>query len=245
MGAAAPYFFKMSQETAYVFRGNSIYRQTTHTQKIGLSKDAFSQLAEINGLTVRNPFKELDFFSISKQGRQVFSHFSTKLNEINLNTHFKPYTGEVFGDASNWPAITPVFANEDGTIKNEVKWEPPEYMNVYFVSSFSQGDEPSYENYLLCKIDDELHRPPFPNIYDDSRICMGYDYARSNGSLFDIHLNALEFFNAASWNRDLLNTQSNYLLFNPDGKAIHPDKKTYQDWLPIISSSRFSWAVDL
>lgn len=234
-------------QSGYIFHGNNIYRQHISTTRVGFAKEALKHLSDINGITVCKPFEGVDFFSVSKLNNDTYSHYSTELKEIALNTYFLPYSGAVFGDQDNWPAMKASFRNTDDSIKKTINWTPPEYMKLFFVSSFLELSEEPVINYLLCKIDDELYRPPFPNVYDDSRVCMGYDFEDKwqSDTKIERHQKAYNFFQETNWNEDLLSDQCQFLLFNSEDKPFHPTKETYQSHLNIISLNRLSWAVDL
>ena len=233
-------------QSVYYFEGNNVYRQNTTTHKVGLTKDALRGMSDLNGITVRQPLEGIDYFSVSKQGIDTYTYYTTQLKSVRINTYYEPYTGEVFGEPDNWPAMKASFARNDGAIKKDLLWTPPTYMKLFFVSSFIESESDGILPYLLCKIGDELHRPPLPNIYDDSRICMGYEFSDdTNLSKIDRHKRAFDFFHSTDWNSDLLSDQTQYLLFNSEDGCFHPSKETYQSHLPIISTSRLSWAVDL
>lgn len=106
-------------------------------------------------------------------------------------------------------------------------------MRMFFSSTF-QFNGTTYDwanSYLVCKAPrrNEIFRPPLPNIFGDSKLCMGNDYQHSSPCLADAFVHSLAHLDASRWNADAMEGLTSdhikaLLSFDADGKQIAPPK---------------------
>lgn len=116
------------------------------------------------------------------------------------------------------------------TFRKDPIWFPIPNMWFVFSRFYTDrlGEDQSYtqETYLTHKGNNALKRIPYPNVFDDGRICMGESFYDSrithNPSILDAAYNALELFLKAPMNQDLYNYDNakNVFLLNSDFKPL-------------------------
>lgn len=162
------------------------------------------------------------------------------VKSVNLNTFWMAYDGEVFGSPNNWPALVAAFGQRNGAIKKNIEWRPPEYMKLWFATKYnlSGGYQSSW---IFASMDGELYRPPLPNVYGGGEICMGSHFTPTSEDSAYIHQEAYDDFIEASFNSDLIEGQTKYLLINAEDEPIHPTMGTYKEALGLISSEHLKF----
>lgn len=231
----------MLENTKYYFEDGALYEERTNRTKLCLQSQAIRIMRDSATYVVPSLFDNINL-AVSNSG----THLVQEVKEIKLNTFWDAYSGPVFGEADQWPALKASFWNSNGSIKKEVIWSPPAYMKLWYISSYTTNKRLEH-TYLVSSIDQDIYRPPLPNVYSSGTICMGnhFDHSELQGSsIIDQHKSSFEDFESTSWNNDLDDGQCRYILCNEDS-LIHPEKQKYTDLLEIISSSKLTFMKEL
>lgn len=151
------------------------------------------------------------------------------------------------------PVLVPTFTRNNGTIVMRRVWatDNPLLFAVRFTGTGIARDVGCSCVYL---INGQTHRPPFPNIYEDGRVCMGYAATTQvdlrKGTLLGYARAQLESFKESTWNTDLLTSgvshaSKDLIRFSPEGEQL-PMIGTMEEvsaHLPVVSSSQFVGVV--
>lgn len=117
-------------------------------------------------------------------------------------------------------------------------WEPLiSGMRIFFASTFQfEGNNYIWKNsYLVAKAPKrkEIFRPPFPNIFADSRMCMGNDYHPASPCLADAFSHTVNHLMTSKWNHDAMEGLTGdhiRALFSYKDDKQQPPPKEYK-WL--------------
>ena len=230
----------MNSKKRYYFESGKLFEEQSSTYEIGLQTSILAEMAENASILVNNIHPGVDYLSTSIRGGRTYTTTTTEVMQIKLNTYYEPYEGEVFGDPKQWPALHPTFKDKTGTIKKDFTWTPPPYMKIFFINEFR--DAKFIECYLVVRMGEDIHRPPFPNVYENGKVCMGNHFTiDSKLTIIEAHNKAVKDIEETSWNTDLMDGQSRFILFTDDGKPIYPDEALYKRHLPIISNPRLGF----
>lgn len=150
-----------------------------------------------------------------------------RLTKIRMATFFRPQT-----DVNDHVTIVPVFIAPGAEMA--LNWNTPNDMSLFFVSSWPTGDGTINELFPTCYLvakgmDRRTYLLPLPNLFEDGRVCMGTvqrDWVKSN--IFDTFKKALEIFDAAPWNADLMvdirwQNSKKLFRFSPEGVQEAPE----------------------
>ena len=99
--------------------------------------------------------------------------------------------------------------------------------------SVNQEDLQKLLNYCQGVIEKRSTLPILSNILinvNDSKL-----------TIIEAHNKAVKDIEETSWNTDLMDGQSRFILFTDDGKPIYPDEALYKRHLPIISNPRLGF----
>lgn len=222
----------------YIFEQGAIYEETTTRYRVCLSNQALSSMRNSATMVTKELFADTTF-ATNDHG----SWLVTEVDKFSLNTFWSGYEGPVFGEADQWPALKAVFRQEDGAIKKDITWTPPEYMKMWFGTNYNRHNELSC-CYLMASMDGDIYRPPLPNVYSNGQICMGSHFTVTGDTMTEKHSNALTDFKNSEFNSDLDDGQCRYILINDDN-LIHPSMEDYKIHLPMISQSKLAFMKEV
>jgi hypothetical protein len=134
-----------------------------------------------------------------------------RFSHCKLNTHFAPVVDEQ-GDSWLAPTYSPTSTSVETSCDIEMSNIPE--VDMWF---FLDGRN----CYIVWhdKLGGRLLLPPFNNIYDDGRVCMGGAFTIIEGSATERFDHAWDWFNSATANTDL-NRGGSPLRFDPETKAL-------------------------
>lgn len=167
-----------------------------------------------------------------------------ELNGIDVLTSWQACTE---GDKS---VLRPVPGGASGAVSMRLTWVPPNRTaKILFVTGVEKGGANQYKPrfdscYLFVMAGDGMcYKPPFPNIYNDGRVCMGEQSNAWSGTPVGAFDYAVRSLQSSPYNRDLQDesvstSTSNRYLITPDGpKQILFEDDSWTDRLMAISSS--------
>jgi len=178
-----------------------------------------------------------------------------KIPFLNLDTFWILRKPE--GDGETRPFIVPIFIANDLSFRVSPKWVPPaDQMAIFFMVHYVPGTDSAWRYShasvvlisLLKDVKDHF-KIPLPNIYTNGKICMGGSgEALALDTKMPVLENfsaALEVFQKATWNADLLRDNSResieriFRLDASDNKTQLPVPKDWYKLCMKISNQEF------
>lgn len=128
----------------------------------------------------------------------------TELQMLRIST---VYT--IARDGTRYPVFKPAPAPDTAEHEFAFDWDPKlAGMRLFFTSTMMFADRNYHWNasYLVAKAEKrkELFRPPLPNIFADSRMCLGNDYQHRSACLADAFAHTLAHLDSSKWNHDAM-----------------------------------------
>jgi len=213
------------QLTEIILKDGQFVRRTVTEQDLGSQEAVLAQCANNQKIYLRNIHHD----SAGRQWNMLSSKSAlvmiTQLKHLPFKTYF-----EVAED--NPDQLAPTFRPHKGTILLDDPWPVPDQIGkMLFVLAYSQTGRVSMPftastAHLFLESGGELRKIPYPNLFEDGRLCMGdqWDARRSrNVSIFDDFERALESFHTSEMN-DHLVLNASFKMFRKDlsGKWLEP-----------------------
>lgn len=164
-----------------------IYREIVDKEPMCSVNDFVAKSTAINGVIIED---WMDGYSIKISLNPTKYMVFKTLDSISIKTHFHVHEDGL--------SMKPSFRKTESSVVMDLKWTPPEGYVLVFIWG---GTNTSY---LLLVGENRVIRPPFPNLYEDGRICLGNDFQTRGISVFDQCKNAIEYINSSVWNADLI-----------------------------------------
>lgn len=216
----------MTTETTYTITPQGVYRNPPPVF-VGSVPELGKLFAEAAPTSCPNIFGDATHLQIYRNRYYVVQ----RLDQLRISTHFSV-------DHENPEECFPVFVPTQDSLLMTRSWTPPDNMRLFlgFVcapprTSASWAME---ETYLFATSPDYTGtwRLPLPNVYEDSRVCMGATAPTLCGTLQGLVESARAHFDEASWNTDLLHGQapsaSRLFRFNTNPGA--PAREATKQW---------------
>ena len=152
----------------------------------------------------------------------------TELTSIKVSTVWS-----ITEDQTFYPVFKPRPTNSPPEHEGFRDWEPLiAGMRIFFSSTFKMENNSYIWNasYMIAKAPKrkEIFRPPFPNIFGDSRMCMGNDYHPNSPCLADAFAHTVDHLMTSKWNSDamegLTGDHIRALFSFKDDKQVAPPK---------------------
>ena len=213
-----------SSRSEIILEGGNFIRRTITSECLGAQEKILSSFAESSPVFIRNAFSlgAQRIHQLVSKGSLVML---TELTELPFNSNWK--------FSSDQKCLVPLFnVKDNGSIVINEPWVAPDHFGklifgVKFVMASDNNPQFS-ECYLFRYADKELHHFPYPNLFDNCRVCMGAVFDNSLSSLmrmdaFSVLLKAQSSFYETKLNRDLTKSAT-YRMFSRDldGKWIIP-----------------------
>lgn len=135
----------------------------------------------------------------------------TYLDKIPFNTWYMPGNNR----------FVPVFLKSPGAVLIKDDWIPPSEIRLCFALAMRPMGYDPLNAFLFAEWNKELYRLPYPNVYENGKICMGgtWQGQTGNGPAANL-LHAIQHFYATQINSDLTtpNTKELFAKTMPDGK---------------------------
>lgn len=198
----------------YIITDTGIVRLTF--TDLGPVDQLATQIAGTTATLIPNVFNDATGIAY----KQNTAHLSVKLNELKFNTTFEMVDG----------LLVPTFGAGSEALPLSLVWATPADMDLRLgVQLEKSGNRYVFlYAFLVAKAADQggFFKLPVPNVYEDSRVCMGNEYSCPTGSLDASREHARAHFMAAPWNTDLLtNNREARSLFrwSSDSSQRQPD----------------------
>lgn len=206
----------MSQiEKEIILRGGQFVRREIREFELGSQEAILRKFADQAGQTVKN-LSMVNGVPVHLFVSRTVRAVMIPLTQLPFKSNFhsdNQRTGLVPNLQGGWANATPgcILMNDPFPLSGS-------NAQHFFTAMFEPGGRP-HGNYLISYFKDEIHRLPYPNVFDDCRICMGHDWeANPTGgfqTISDIAVHSYASFLATSMNADLAKTQT-YELFAKD-----------------------------
>lgn len=155
------------------------------------------------GFTSSEVTKDL-LLNISSQGFM----WAFKKKELVLNTYWN------LGTFPEGSFLYPTFSSAKHSVLQKNVWKVPEWLTVFVCGNWEMS-------YLVAHYNTKLYQLPLPNIYDDSRLCLGNAWNQGK-TITTIKEKVNERLDATEWNTDLYiawkEQAADLFAFSPDGK---------------------------
>lgn len=168
--------------TEIILKDGNFVRRTISESFLGSQETVISQLAEQASIMLPKfmPFGSGHIHLLTNKRQMVMI---TELTELPFSTYFQI-------DSSRLNRLIPVFSNQRGSVKIDQKWpvNADAIGRCFFAFLFDLNEGAAFPNkpYLFQYYKKELFSLPYPNIYEDGRICMGPDWERNKGRHKDV-----------------------------------------------------------
>lgn len=222
--------------TEIILKGGQFIRRSIIEEDLGSQEKLLYSCATSAGTCLKKliPF-EGGFINVLAGQQNVTLY--TPLKELPFKTYFELSERDP-------KLLVPVYRNHEGAILMDEPWPVPADYPLYFVSRYTRDQYSAYYQdhcYLMAYYNKEFRKIPYPNVFDDGRICMGntWDNNPTTGQgIFADFKKAYDSFHTTAMNDHLVITAS-FTYFNKDadtGKWIAPVDGV-SSGLSMISSS--------
>lgn len=166
-------------ETDVILRNGNFYRRTTQFVDLGSQERILSGFAEQNPVFIRN-FQMLGSQPVHLLVNRTSTVIITEITKLPFNSNWQ------WSDAEN--AMIPLMnAAMAGSVTIDEPWiAPTQFGKLLFAVALTpqaHGTQLYRNAYLFRYADNELRWFPYPNLFDDCRVCMGRDFERTIGSM--------------------------------------------------------------
>ena len=213
----------------FVMTADGFYEMTYNARPIGRQHEALNSIhdsVKIDAGVIGEVAGCPTALTIGAGGNMHIT--TTKLKKLRLNTSYDVIEREIDGSPNKW--LSPTFCNtrESNSENLCLEWIVPDNIQL-FISFFMRKEGPTYrpENaylYAMYKLDDGIvakttHVIPVSNLYEDSRICFGEEFASGKTALSTCQKN-IDLFYATPWNSDIRSgnhgNSTNFFRYNVD-----------------------------
>ncbi|MBS3903014.1 MAG: hypothetical protein KGZ30_01410 [Anaplasmataceae bacterium] len=161
------------------------------------------RIVDTVGFTSTEIVKDLSV-NINSQGFM----WAFKKKELVLHTYWN------LGKFPDGDFLYPTFTSADHSVLQKNVWKVPEWLVLFACGNWETS-------YLTAKYKDKLYQLPLPNIYDDSRLCLGSGWNQGK-TITTIKEKVNERLDATQWNTDLYHSwkaaAADLFAFSPSGE---------------------------
>lgn len=194
----------MTTETSYTITPQGVFRNR-QPEFLGELSDLGKLIADTAPVSCPSVFSGGSNLQIYRNRYYV----AQRVDQLRIATHYS-------GDPANPEQCFPVFIPTPDSLPMVRVWTPPENMQLFlgFICEPPAGANALWklkDTYLFATSPTYTGtwRLPLPNVYEDSRVCMGPTAPTFNNTLQGLVEAARAHFDEASWNTDLLHNQAN------------------------------------
>lgn len=194
-------------EPEIILRDGNFIRRITTEQILGTQEGILNGLVEAQPTMLPNfmPFGDSMLHLLLGKGSLVVI---TELKTLPMTAYWHLSDNHPNKLVLDWDS-TPPNAMQRGSIRIEDVWPVPANAGkCLFCLQMGQGSTgyAAVRCYLLQYVGKELYVLPYPNVYNDGRVCMGVEWERTMNSqkgIIPTFIHAHTSFHATALNRDL------------------------------------------
>jgi hypothetical protein len=219
----------MPDTTQIVLKDGNFIRQTITEEILGSQEHVLAACSTTAGIYIKNamPYgnKQLDLI-VSR--REIVA--IVELDKLPFKTYFELLD-------SDPTILVPVLLPHRGTIMIDDPWKPGDVGKLIFALKFTRNDDGvNLPNncYFWIVADGELRKLPYPNTYEDGRICMGNEWQASanKGGVVPSMIHAVDTFFSTAMNKDLQNFNMRYVFNRKVEGGWNPPDKDWKSYCP-------------